>query len=98
MRKGLIVIGVLAVIAGVMALLSGLVSSSLVLVCWGGLLIIAIAVERIRYKRLESQSPGPGWQRTTERFVDEETGAVVTVYVEPETGERAYVKESGVRE
>ena len=93
MRKGLITIGVLVVIVGVMALVSGLVSSSCVFVLWGGFLIAAIVFERVRYKRLEGRSPGPGWQRTTERFVDEETGAVVTVYVEPETGERAYVKE-----
>jgi len=93
MRRGLITIGVLVVILGVMALVSGIVSSSLVFLFWGGALIVAIVFERTRYKRLEGKSPGPGWQRTAERFVDEETGAMVTVYVQPETGERAYVKE-----
>lgn len=93
MRRGLITIGVLVVIVGVMALASGIVPGSFVVVFWGAALIAAIVFERVRYKRLEAQSPGPGWQRTTERFVDEETGAMVTVYVQPETGERAYVKE-----
>jgi uncharacterized membrane protein HdeD (DUF308 family) len=93
MRKGLITIGALAVIVGVMALVSGIVSTSFVFVSWGCVLIAAIVFERVRYKRLESKSPGPGWERTTERFVDDETGAMVTVYIQPETGERAYVKE-----
>jgi uncharacterized membrane protein HdeD (DUF308 family) len=93
MRKGLITIGVLVVIVGVAALVSGIVSTSFVFLFWGVVLIVAIVFERVRYKRLESKSPGPGWERTTERFVDEETGAMVTVYVQPETGERAYVKE-----
>ena len=93
MRKGLITIGTLVVILGAAALASGIVPGSFVVVFWGGALIAAIIFERVRYKRLEAQSPGPGWQRTTERFVDEETGAMVTVYVQPETGERAYVKE-----
>ena len=93
MRKGLITIGVLVLIVGGVALVSGIVSTSLVFLFWGGALIIALVIERVRYKRLEGKSPGPGWQRTTERFVDEETGAMVTVYVQPETGERAYVKE-----
>ena len=93
MRRGLITIGVLVIFLGVMALISGIVSSSIVFLFWGGVLVIAIIFERVRYKRLEGKRPGPGWQRTTERFVDEETGAMVTVYVQPETGERAYVKE-----
>jgi uncharacterized membrane protein HdeD (DUF308 family) len=93
MRRGLITIGVLVVIVGAAALVSGIVSTSFVFLFWGVALIAAIVFERVRYKRLEGKSPGPGWQRTTERFVDEETGAMVTVYVQPETGERAYVKE-----
>jgi hypothetical protein len=93
MRRGLITIGVLVVIVGVAAFVSGIVSSGFVFLFWGAAFIAAIVFERVRYKRLVGKSPGPGWQRTTERFVDEESGAMVTVYVEPETGERAYVKE-----
>lgn len=93
MRKGLIVVGTLVIILGVAALASGLVDRSFVFICWGLVLVASIIFERVRYKRLESKSPGPGWQRTTERFVDDETGDTVTVYIQPETGERAYVKE-----
>ncbi len=56
------------------------------------LLLLVTLFERVSYKRPfdAQEARGPGWQRTTERFVDEETGAMVTVYVQPETGERAY--------
>jgi hypothetical protein len=47
----------------------------------------------VAYKPLVAKAPGPGWQRTDERFVDDETGATVTVFVEPGTGERAYVRD-----
>jgi len=49
--------------------------------------------ERYRYKPLATASPGPGWQRTAERFVDPDTGKTVTVYLEPGSGERQYVEE-----
>jgi uncharacterized membrane protein HdeD (DUF308 family) len=93
MRKGLITIGILVVILGLAALLSGVVARSFVFIFWGVVLVAAIVFERTRYKRLERKKPGSGWERTTERFVDEETGATVTVYVKPETGERTYVRD-----
>jgi len=93
MRKGMITLGVLVAVLGAAALASGIIASSFVLIFWGAFLVAAIVLERVRYKRLVSGRPGPGWERTTERFVDEETGRTVTVYIQPETGERAYVKE-----
>jgi uncharacterized membrane protein HdeD (DUF308 family) len=93
MRRGLITVGVLVIILGVAALLSGIIARSFVFMFWGVVLIVSLIIERVRYKRLEQKSPGPGWERTTERFVDEETGAMVTVYVKPDTGERAYVRD-----
>jgi hypothetical protein len=56
-----------------------------------GVVFLATLFERIYYKRLQSKSPGPDWVRTTERFVDPQTGRRVTIYVHPTTGERAYV-------
>ncbi|MGH7030733.1 MAG: hypothetical protein ACREE9_21280 [Stellaceae bacterium] len=57
-----------------------------------GLVLLAAAlVERWRYKRLAGSRPGPGWVATGERFVDPETGKLVTVYYRPSTGERRYV-------
>ena len=93
LRRTLLVVGALVLILGAAALASGLVERSLIFMFWGAFLVAAITFERISYKQLASKSPGPGWERTTERFVDEETGRMVTVYIQPETGERAYVKE-----
>ena len=68
-------------LAGVQALIFGVVLSA------------GVLFERVRYKRLEAQAPGPGFEPTPERFRDEATGAVVTVHVNPATGERRYVRE-----
>jgi hypothetical protein len=38
-------------------------------------------------------APGPGWEATGERFIDDETGRAVTVYIERASGERRYVNE-----
>ena len=35
-----------------------------------------------------------GWQLTDEKFVDPETGKLVTVWFDPGTGERRYVDEA----
>ena len=61
------------------------------LAAWAVIFLGGLAVERWRYQRLAEAPPGPGWQRTGERFVDPETGRLVTVYFHPQTGERRYV-------
>lgn len=60
---------------------------------FGVLLLAGAAFERVRYKRLE---PAPGAGRfapTPERFIDDATGAPVTVWADPATGERKYVRD-----
>jgi hypothetical protein len=91
LRNVLIGLGAVGLSCGVAALLTGAFPPAVVFGIWGGLLVIGIVCERVIYKPVEAGRPGPGWQRTTERFVDDATGKVVTVYVEPATGERAYV-------
>jgi hypothetical protein len=61
----------------------------------GLLLIAAVLIERWRYRGLDRDRPGPDWQATGERFVDPETGKMVTVYYKPLTGERRYVGSQG---
>ncbi len=63
------------------------------LIVLGLILTLGIAYERVRYKTLARHRPGPGWQRTEERFVDPETGRKVTVYFRATDGERMYVEE-----
>jgi len=93
LRTVLIALGAVALLCGMAALATGASSPAVVFGVWGAVLLAAVLVERFRYKPIEAGRPGPGWQRTTERFVDDETGQNVTVYVEPGTGERAYVRE-----
>lgn len=57
------------------------------------LLLVGTIWERVRYKRLQAAAPEPRFLRTPERFRDPATGAAVTVYADPATGERAYVRE-----
>jgi hypothetical protein len=45
-------------------------------------------VERWRYQGLTDDRPGRNWQATPERFVDPQTGRLVTVFFNPATGER----------
>jgi hypothetical protein len=57
----------------------------------GLVLLFALGVEQWRYKPLTTGRPGPDWVPTDERFVDPESGQLVTVFYKPSTGERRYV-------
>jgi hypothetical protein len=66
-------------------------SASLALAIPGLLLVGAVLVERRHYKPLGGERPGADWVATGERFIDPETGKLVTVFYRPTTGERRYV-------
>jgi hypothetical protein len=67
------------------------------LLIWGLPLAVLILIWLLfrsgGYKRRPLESPpGPGWERTTERFVDPKTGEILDVWFCPTSGERAYVR------
>jgi hypothetical protein len=67
------------------------------LAIWCGLGALAFVIwflfRKGGYKRTALDGPpGPGWQRTGERFVDPTTGERLEVWFQPESGERAYVR------
>ncbi|HEX3664563.1 MAG TPA: hypothetical protein VHU23_04945 [Rhizomicrobium sp.] len=93
LRNVLLIISIAVLASGVVCLLFKIAAPAYTLLMWGALLFAAVVYERFRYKPLEHGLPGPGWERTSERFVDAESGKTVTVYVEPKTGERQYVEE-----
>jgi hypothetical protein len=93
LRGFLLGLGALAMLCGLIALATGAFPPAAVFACWGALLVIGILFERVVYKQPLAARPGAGWERTTERFIDDRTGRPLTVYVEPATGERAYVQE-----
>ncbi len=92
LRAALLVIG-LAMLAGgaVLATAGCGLGAALRLAIPGLVLVGAALFERWRYKRLAGDRPGPEWVATDERFVDPESGRLVTVYYHPATGERRYV-------
>jgi hypothetical protein len=97
--RALLLIAGLALLAGGAAL-AGLgygVLPALRLSAPGLILIGAAVVERWRYKRIAGSAPGAGWVATAERFVDPESGRLVTVYFQSSTGERRYVAAGAAR-
>ena len=59
----------------------------------GAVLVIGVLFERVTYKAIEPNTPGPAGPAQAERFVDDASGRMVTVYVQSATGERKYVNE-----
>ena len=90
-RAVLLPIAGLFVAGGVAMAMLGAVPAAVGLAGWGLILLIGVAIERWRYKPLAERSPGPDWTVTDERFVDPETGKMVTVYYHPGSGQRRYV-------
>ena len=86
-----VVCGILLAIAGLLAVSGCALGVTLRLAVPGLLLLFGLVVEPWRYKRLSSRRPGPDWVPTNERFVDPESGNLVTVFYQPSTGERRYV-------
>ncbi|MGH8191843.1 MAG: hypothetical protein ACREP2_10395 [Rhodanobacteraceae bacterium] len=89
----LYVIGALLLLAAAIALLVGGVLAVFLpqLIIGGLFLIVALAIERWRYKPVRSDRPDPRWTGTGERFVDPETGVMTAVYFDPARGERHYL-------
>jgi pimeloyl-ACP methyl ester carboxylesterase len=92
LRAALVVIGGIILVGAAIGALAGWrLAAILPLVFWGAILAGAVLVERWRYRPLTDQRPGRDWQATQERFVDPESGRLVTVFFNPATGERRYI-------
>jgi hypothetical protein len=93
LRSIVIAIGVLCIGGGVLALAAGVWPGAIGPTIFGALLLLGTVWERLYYKPLERSRPGPGWVATDERFVDDATGKPIRVWLEPKSGERAYVED-----
>jgi hypothetical protein len=62
------------------------------LMVWPAFVLLCVLFERYRYKAALNAPPGPDWEATAEKFIDPSTGHALTVYVQPSTGKRAYVR------
>jgi hypothetical protein len=84
--------GVVALVAGIAALVGG-DTGGMFLIVMGATALLVFVFEQARY-RSEAAAPGPPYQRTDEAFVDPTTRRRTRVYVNPNTGERRYHVES----
>lgn len=103
------VVAVLMLISGLALLGAGAVDGSgLWLVIGAAVVLVALAIERNRYRSEEAErsfeATGPGggephgtieprFRRTDETFVDPTTGTTMRVFLDGRTGERRYVAE-----
>jgi hypothetical protein len=87
-----IALGVLALVCGGLAIVFAHFPPAWVFLFQGIVIVGAVLFERYRYKPIEASVPPGNWQRTSERFLDEH-GRPVTVWLDPDTGERKYVQD-----
>ena len=88
LRKALLIVVALVLLIGLAMVLSGNPEGR-PLTIWGGLMMLAVLVERWRYRTAQGALDAE-WQPTEERFVDPESGQLLQVYYKPRTGERRY--------
>jgi hypothetical protein len=92
LRAALVVIGgIMLAAAAFGGLTRWQLSAVIPLAVWGVILAGGVLFERWRYRPLNADQPGRDWHATPERFVDPESGRLVTVFFNPATGERRYV-------
>ena len=98
LRAALLVIGGVMLAAAAFGALTGWRLGAIIpLALWGAILAGGVLVERWRYPLLADDRPGRDWQATPERFVDPESGRLVTVFFNPATGDRRYVADDNRR-
>ena len=81
----------------ILMLVAAVVVTAIAPMAWPFLLCAAILAASIFFERTlsrgDSAPRGAGWERTAERFRDDESGAMVTVWFNAKTGERRYVED-----
>ena len=92
LRNLVLAIAVASLAGAAIALASGVFPAALVLGIWGVILLLGTLYERVVYKPVVKTKPGSA-VRTSEKFIDDVSGKLVTVYIDPATGERSYVEE-----
>jgi hypothetical protein len=107
-RLALGVVGAILAFAGLAATAAGAGFSGLWVTAMGAALIVAVVIERQRYRSdaadrtFEPSGPGggeppgsiePRFRPTDELFVDPTTSHLMRVHIDPRTGERRYVAE-----
>jgi hypothetical protein len=76
-------------VCGLAVLASGAGPAMLIV---GAIALVSVLLER-SYGRVVRRPLGENWRPTDEKFVDPDSGELVTVWMDPATGERRYVAE-----
>jgi hypothetical protein len=74
------------------AILTGLVPAAWPFLACMAVLAVGVFYERVFYRGAVTPR-GADWQATAERFRDQESGEMVTVWFNAKTGERRYVED-----
>jgi hypothetical protein len=93
LRGALLLLAGALIAAGVLVWALGGGAHGLGALILGVVLLLGILFERWRY-RSKPRADAP-WQKTGERFTDPQTGRVVEVFYDPQSGERRYLEEDG---
>lgn len=88
-RLFVLALGALALTGG--TILTVLTGGGVGLMILGGVIIASLGLES-RYGRpgAPTNVPPHAWELTNEKFIDEETGQLLEVWIDPLTGERRY--------
>jgi hypothetical protein len=84
-----LIVGVLLALGGIAVWATG---GGYFLLIFAAVVIVTALLEPI-YGGTVRQPAGGAWRPTDEKFVDPETGDLVTVWFDPATGERRYVSD-----
>jgi hypothetical protein len=82
--------GVLLGVCGVALWASG---GGWMLLILGAVVIVTVLLEPV-YGRATKRPLGGNWHPTDEKFVDPESGKLLTVWFDPATGDRRYVEDA----
>lgn len=89
LRLALLCFAILLTLVGIGCTLAG-APGAFPLTFWGAVLVAAVLLERWRYARTMKANDGP-WEETGERFIDPESGRLMSVHYSASSGERLYV-------
>ena len=88
-RRLALLLGAILVACGIALWLTG---GGPFLLVFAAIVLVTALLEPI-YGLANGKPRGGGWRRTDERFLDPESGKLVTVWFDPASGERRYVSD-----
>jgi len=92
MRIILLWVGALGIAVGAGVSFASGAGAGIGLLIFGLVLLVALLIERHRYKRIVDAAPGPEWEPTGERFIEPGSDMAVQVYSHRRSGKRIYVR------